>query len=282
MRKGALVPLDRGVYALAATARQFSAVPNGDHVLRAAAALAVARWRAVVSHRSAALVHEIDILGNRETLVTVTTLVPLGRRGRDGVHVYSTELPASQVTRRYGIPVTTVARTVVDLARTRPFADGVVAADSALRKRLTSKRELRAVLATCPRSRGVAQAARVVEFANGLSESPLESLARVAFRDCGLPAPKLQVWLGDEDGVIGRVDFYWAEYKTVAEVDGALKYETPARALEQLRRDKRLREAGYEVVHFDWREITTAPEQVAASVRAAFRRGKRGASGPAA
>jgi len=121
----------------------------------------------------------------------------------------------------------------------------------------------------------------VVEFADGLSESPLESIARAVFRDCGLPRPALQVRIaGDE--FIGRVDFLWEKYRTVAEVDGAMKYTDPYRARAQLRRDKKLREAGYEVVHFDWREIMSDPEAVAASIRAAFRRGQRRPPGSAA
>jgi hypothetical protein len=147
-----------------------------------------------------------------------------------------------------------------------------VAADSAIRKGMTSKSELRTVLATCSGRPGVVQARRVVEFASGLAESVLESLARVIFADQGLPAPRLQVWIAAaNDEIIGRADFCWEAHKTIAEVDGALKYEDPSRARKQLRRDKRLREAGYEVVHFTWHEITTQPDEVAASIRAAFR-----------
>lgn len=65
--------------------------------------------------------------------------------------------------------------------------------------------------------------------------------------------------IAGEEGFIGRVDFYWKKYRTIAEVDGALKYADPSRARKQLWRDMALREAGYEVVHFDWREITTQP-----------------------
>jgi very-short-patch-repair endonuclease len=71
-----------------------------------------------------------------------------------------------------------------------------------------------------------------------------------------------------------RVDFLWPRYRTVAEVDGAAKYESKTLALYQLRRDAELREAGFEVVHFDWQEITTQPLLVAKSIRAAFERGK--------
>lgn len=117
----------------------------------------------------------------------------------------------------------------------------------------------------------------MVEFASGQAESPLESLARVAFDDQGLPPPELQVSIVGDKGFIGRVDFYWKQYRTIAEVDGALKYADPDRARKQLWRDKALRQAGYEVVHFDWREITQHPDQVASSIREVFERGSRAA-----
>ncbi|HEY2314317.1 MAG TPA: DUF559 domain-containing protein [Streptosporangiaceae bacterium] len=229
-----------------------------------------------MSHRSAAVVHGIDLISSAGD-VTMTVPPTTGRKCGDGVHVYTTPLPPGHVTAKLGLPVTTVARTVIDLARTSTFADGVVAADSAIRMRLTSKSQLRAVLATSPGRRGVAQAARVVDFATGKSESALESIARVAFDDQGLPSPELQIWIPDATReVIGRVDFYWERYKTIVEVDGALKYDDdPSRARAQLRRDKRLREAGYEVVHFTWQEITERPAEAAESIRAAFRTAAR-------
>ena len=73
-----------------------------------------------------------------------------------------------------------------------------------------------------------------------------------------------------------RFDFYWRSYQTIAEVDGALKYDGadgPNRARQQLRRDMLLREDGYEVAHFTWDQITGTPQRVAASIRAAFERG---------
>jgi predicted transcriptional regulator of viral defense system len=281
--RGALVRIARGIYMRGDLARALAAKPDGEHVLRAAAAAVRAGPDAVVSHRSAAVIHGIDLLG-RHVDVTITGPVTLGRKGSVGVHSYTTPLPAEHVTRIYGLPVTTVARTVIDLARTLGFVDGVVAADSAIRRRLTTKSELQAVLTAGPRRRGAAVAARVVAFATGLAESALESIARVAFAEQGLAAPRLQVWIPDANGdVIGRVDFYWEKYKTVAEVDGALKYQDdPNRARAQLRRDKRLREAGFEVVHFTWAEITTRPEEVAASIRAAFRAAARKARTTAA
>jgi hypothetical protein len=188
--------------------------------------------------------------------------------------VYSARLPAGHVGSRVAIPLTTVARTVIDLARSQDFTSGVVVADSALHKRLTSKQELQRVLAELPRSRGAMRAVAVVEFADCRSESALESIARVNFDQSGLPAPELQVDLGGDE-FAARVDFYWREFMTVAEVDGAMKYDDRSAAMRQLQRDARLRRAGFEVEHFGWREITETPDQVAATIRIAFQRGAR-------
>ena len=174
--------------------------------------------------------------------------------------------------------MTTPARTVVDLARCAEFRAGVVAADSALNLKLASKDELRSVLAACPRRCGIRRATDVVEFADGRAESPLESLARVVFRDCGLPRPELQVWLGGPIEPIGRVDFYWRQFRTIAEVDGAVKYADPMRAMAQLKRDSYLRAEGFEVVHFDWQDITETPQLVAATIQQAFGHSRRRAA----
>ncbi|HXW43356.1 MAG TPA: hypothetical protein VEL03_01110 [Streptosporangiaceae bacterium] len=196
-----------------------------------------------------------------------------GRRGlKPGVRLHVASLPAEHVTTRLGLRVTTVARTVVDLARAGEFRAGVVVADSALRARQASKAELQQMVIECRGWPGIATAAEAVEFADEKSESALESIARALFRECKLPPPELQVWVGADD-VVGRADFYWRQYATIAEVDGALKYADPQEARRQLRRDARLREAGFEVVHFDWYDITRRPEYVAGSVRAAFARG---------
>jgi hypothetical protein len=148
-------------------------------------------------------------------------------------------------------------------------------ADSAPHAGLTSKNELSAVIAGCPRWPGLQQAREVAAFSDHRPESVLESLGRAAFHQLGLPAPDLQVWVGDDDEVIGRVDFLWRRYRTIGEADGAAKYENPGRARAQLDRDARLRAAGYEVVHFSWPEITRVPAQVADSIRLAFRRSDR-------
>ena len=211
--------------------------------------------------------------------VTEITRAPGGRGSRTGdagVLVHIAALPAGHVVSYRGVLLTSVPRTVIDLARTLPFAEGVAVADSALYARLTSKRELAAVIAECPRWQGLQRAREVTAFSDARSESVLESLSRAVFHQFGLPPPDLQVWVGDDAEVIGRADFLWRRYNTIGEADGAFKYQTPARARAQLERDARLRAAGYEVVHFTWPEITRAPAQVVEAIQVAFRRSGAG------
>ncbi len=280
VRDGVLTPLGRGSYVRAAVATELRGDPAGEHALRVAAVLAAARPGPAGSHRSAAIIHGLDLMGPRlPTGVMAVTRPPgLGSASasRSSVHIHVAALPDEHVTVRSGVRVTSVARTVVDLARTSPFRDGVVVADSALRTGQTSKEELRAVVADCAKWPGIRQAKLVVDFCDGKSESVLESISRVAFRDHGIPAPELQVWVGGEDGgVIGRADFLWRRQGTIGEADGAVKYAETSRAISQLRRDAALRREGFEVVHFTWDEINRVPHQVAASIREAFRRSAR-------
>jgi len=279
--RGDLHRVGRGAYADGQRARDLLTVADGKQLLQLAAAVAVTGPRTAASHESAAYLHSIDLLDRHDA--AVLTRPPQRSNnwhGRAGIRLHVAELPAEHLTAVVGLPVTTPARTVADLARTLSFRAGVVAADSALHRKLVTKPELTAVLTTCARWPGVRRAAAVIGFADGRAESPLESIARVAFRDCGLPPPQLQALLGAGGQVIARVDFYWEQFRTVAEADGELKYDNRFEATYQLRRDAALRDAGFDVVHFGWHDIWDSPAQVAASIRAAFRR--RTGSRPAA
>ena len=71
------------------------------------------------------------------------------------------------------------------------------------------------------------------------------------------------------------IDFFWREYSVVAEADGLLKYQSGADAIAELKRDRLLREAGFEVVHFTWDELFREPERVVSRIRAALARARR-------
>ena len=109
----------------------------------------------------------------------------------------------------------------------------------------------------------------MVAFSDGRAESALESCARVTFDRFGLEPPQTQVTIRGP-GFVFRADFCWAASKTIAEADGLAKYVDRDDLLAQFRRDRLLRDAGYKVVHFTWRELLETPEVVVARIRAAM------------
>ena len=273
-RSGQLVKVRRGVYATVSVMARAEGDAGLRHALDVVAVRDTRAGKGVASHHSAAQLLSLNLL-NAPAPGTVTLTVPPGTRvcnyARAGVICHAAEVPDEDVTKLYGIPATTAARTVVDIARAAAFMEGVVVADSALYERHTSKTELRRVLLRCDRWPGIARARRVVDFADGLAESALESCARLVFHEQGLPAPELQVHISGRDRtVIARVDFLWRRYCVIAEADGLLKYDGGEKAIAELKRDRLLREAGYEVIHFTWQELFSDPVRVAGRIRAAF------------
>ena len=80
---------------------------------------------------------------------------------------------------------------------------------------------------------------------------------------------------GRDRTVIARVDFFWRRYNVIAESMGCSS-TTAAKGLSpNFKRDRLLREAGYEVVHFTWQELFSDPVRVAGRIRAAFERAIR-------
>jgi hypothetical protein len=273
VRRGTLTSVGHGMYARTALVNQVKAAKSGSTALLLAAAVAGAGPDAIASHQAAAALHGLQLLHQAQLDAIDVARPPEAkgsRTGRPGLRLHVAAIPAEHRTVVSGIPVTTVARTVVDVARTTPLRDGVVTADSALHGKWTTKGELYAIIEACPRWPGIGRARQVVDFSDGLAESAFESIARVAFHDAGLPPPQLQAQVGGDGQVIARVDFYWPAHSTIAEADGAAKYQDPGVARRQLQRDAELRAAGFQVVHFNWQEFQINPDQVVQAIKDAF------------
>jgi hypothetical protein len=166
LRTGQWLALRRGIY-VERRRYQGCATEAERHALRVAAAtLALDACDTVASHQSAAFLHGLAAV-RPPPMVIVSR--PPGAPGRDrvrGVHVHRAALPAAHVGRALGIPATSAARTAVDLARTLPFGEAVIAMDSAMHLGLTGRAELEQVLAGCRGWPGSQRAVAVVGFAN--------------------------------------------------------------------------------------------------------------------
>lgn len=196
------------------------------------------------------------------------------RTYRHGVEVRPAALPAEHVVLDQGVPVTSLARTAVDLMRDGAMSDAVIAGDAVLRAGVQPD-ELSAVGRFCRGWPNGSQALTAIAFANPLAESPAESLARLVCSQYGLPVPELQVNLGDGCGFIGRVDLLFRTWRVVLEVDGAVKYTDPwggstqAAIDDERQREERLRRAGWRVVRTTWQELVNDPGRLVAQLLAA-------------
>jgi predicted transcriptional regulator of viral defense system len=270
VRSGELVRVWHGVYATKRAIQFGRASPAAGHATRVAAVRAATGRDGIASHRSAALIHGIDLFPDAPDVVTLTRQSQQRRNRRsEGIVFHTAALPGQHVTQKFGQPVTTVARTVVDIARTSSFMSAVVTADSALRVDAVSKEAMLRVCDACPRWPGIHKARRVISFADQRSGSVLESRARVVFDEHGIEPPELQKTITGPDFRY-TVDFYWDKYRVIAETDGALKYADPRKARQQLLRDQKLRDANYKVVHFTWAEFFANAAPVIKRLRAAF------------
>lgn len=250
-----------------------------QHVLRLHAVVPRLADGAVVSHVSAAVLHGLSIWALSLDRIHVTRSRRSGGRRHDRIHVHTAVVEPDEIVVVAGLPVTSVARTVVDLARSVPFEQAVVVADAALRGRPGVRELLDAALIRSGRWPGSPAARRAVAFADGDSANPGESRSRVAILRAGLPTPVLQWNVTDRGGRwLGRVDFGWPQLRTVGEFDGRVKYgrllapgADPGDAVyaEKLREDA-LRDNDLAVVRWTWQELESFSE-VADRLRRRFR-----------
>jgi len=261
-----------GIYVETAVLLCAQSEPRQLFVLRAAAR-ALSCGGAVVSHRSALAVHDLPLLG-RLPLLPELTRAPRRQDDRSSVsRLRVAALPGDQRAVVGGVPVVTAARAVVDVGRTAPLRDAVVAADAFLRRDTAGPAELARVAASCAGWPGALALPAVLAAADGRAETPLESLTRLAYAEQGLPAPETQLEVLAPDGsFVGLVDFLWRDRRVVGEADGMGKYDWPGALRKEKRREEALRRCGLEVVRNDWDDVwrPAGRRELGQRVRAGF------------
>lgn len=221
----------------------------------------------VFSHSSAAAVWGLPRVTAWPQLVEVTRS---GRRARSSglIRRHALDVPETAVVA--GLTVTTLARTLVDLARTEELQDAVAAADHALHHKQCSSAELLGEVSRLePGVPGRARAQLAIDLADSRSMSVGESLSRVQMFRLNLPRPRLQVRVEDADGLVGYCDFGWVG--VMGEFDGRRKYglvegSDPREAERVLwrekRREDRIRARGHRMARWVWADAMH-PHQMA-------------------
>lgn len=217
---------------------------------------------AVLSHRSAAA-----LWGFMEWNGPVEVLSPVTGRRRgeraDPRHLTpplvrkSTLLIAEETTLVEGIPVTTVARTLVDLAAVLSETQLAKALDTAAIRKLLDLEDLRKVVGASRGRKGIGNLRSLLEQWHPqtvLTRSELEARFLRFLKKIKFDEPQVNVTIA-----LCEVDFYWPDYDMVVELDGR-KYHDTGRGFEEDReRTVRLELAGKRVLRLTWDMVVNQP-----------------------
>lgn len=222
---------------------------------------------AVVSHWSAAAVWGIRRAWHGDVDVTVAGQ----SRDKPGVRVHRVRhLDRRDVTRHDGVPVTSLARTLLDLAAVLPARDLTRTLEEAEVQRLVTRRQLTALL---DRSRGRAGAAPLRLALSrydtpALTRSEAERQMLELIRAARLPPPRTNTHVNGHE-----VDLLWPEHRLIVEIDGFTFHSTRTAFERDRTRDQQLQAAGYRVLRITWRQIQKEPEALIATLAASLQAG---------
>lgn len=277
VRAGALVRVRRD--ALVDGSRWERARPTERHALRARAVLRsldpAGSGPYALSHHSALAVQGIPVFGVDERVHLVRTD---GRRARVSPTTQGhPPVPEDLVDVVGGARVVRPARAVLQVAGVAGVEAGLVSADAALHRGVTTRKELEEALRGGGFGHGLPRARMVTALADARIESPGESRLRWLMRALGYLDPVPQALIVDEGEVVARVDFLFEAQRVVVEFDGRLKYERSQDLWDEKQREDRIRRLGYVVVRVTWADLAK-PERVHALLLQAFGRAAAQAS----
>jgi hypothetical protein len=255
LRRGHWERRNRGVLALVGREPQ----PGDDLLI----AVLTASPGAVVAYECAAQLHGWDLL--REP-IGPQLIVPVSGRG-----AYRTVLSHDEVVLLGPFPVSSPARTALDIACRTARNEAVVALDAALRKRSVSMPQLEQTFAAS-RRRGIQTGRMTLALADPLSGSVAETEARLLFIQAGLPTPVSQLPIYVDGRLVALADFGWAFAFLVVEIDGFRSHSGLEAFQRDLTRQNRVSLGGWMVLRFTIWDIRLRPEFVASQIWQALNR----------
>jgi len=252
---GKLRRLHRGVYVIGLAPRSLEATYM--------AAVLACGPKAVLSHRSAA--HHLGLRPCSRQAVDVTAPGRTGKnRPRIDVH-RATGLDKRDITIVNGIPCTTVARTLLDLAEKIDKTALERAVEQAEKLGIFDLTAVVDVTNRAGKMRGATKLQAVLKTYTpepAFFRSELERRFLALCRTAGLPRPRTNNVTGADE-----IDFTWPDRRLMVEADSHRHHGTRAAFERDRRRDQRLTAAGWRVVRFTWRQVDEEPEHVAATLR---------------
>jgi very-short-patch-repair endonuclease len=255
IRTGRLHPLHRGVYLVG------HELPLSNS--RCMAAVLACGPGAVASNRTAAALLGLAPSSSGDLEVTV---LRARARGRPGITVHRTRsFHPADVGRCNGIPCTSPARTLVDLASVLDRRRLRRALERSIELRILDGRAMDAALGRARGRRGTGVLRELLAALHGEpapTRSELERLFLELVRAAALPLPVVNARIAGFE-----VDFHWPAARLIVETDGRETHDTPHRFEEDRRRDLALSLAGWRVVRVSWGQVAREPEAVVALLR---------------
>lgn len=204
----------------------------GDLLMRFEAAFE-SDFSLVATGRTAAWIHGFDVL-------------PPGADQQEWPLECSPDPPLAEITVIDGLPVTRLARTLIDCAADLPRLEAVAAADQILREGIDAG-DLSAALEPLHGDR-LRQANATLLAADPRSESPMESWTRCLISDAGLPAAVPQLRVRTPNGRSRFLDLGWEQWQVGVEYDGLATHLGLAAETDDRRRHQLLKNLGWKVL----------------------------------
>ncbi len=238
LARGRLLLVHRGVHAVGHAALAPLAAE--------CAAVLACGAQTYLSHRSAAWVW--GVRPRPEGAVDVTVAERDAGRRRAGIRVHRVSGIDPRDSREYqGIPITSPARTLLDIACEVSQRELELAVDEAIARRLATRHAIRLVISRYPQRRGCAPLAALTDEGRSstISRSDAEERMLALVRAGGLPQPELNARIGR-----WTVDFLWRREQVVVEIDGYRYHSSRAKLERDHDKDLALRDAGLDVLRF--------------------------------
>ena len=220
---------------------------------------------AVLSHRSAAGLWEL----RPATADPIEVASRRALRSRPGLRRRQLTLDVEERTTRRGIPVTTPARTLLDLAAVLRRHELERATEEAERRRLVDTPSLDALFTRHPRAKGVRVLRAILDAGRPATLTRSDFEARfLRFLDAAdLPQPSVNARVRAGDRRV-EIDMVWPGARVAVELDGHAYHSTRAAFERDRERDRLLQAAGWRVVRITWRQLLDEPRAIARDLAA--------------